>query len=44
MMYVRLRRADSICETCPAFLAMKSSYMERHCGGRERICLSVGRL
>lgn len=32
MMYVKLRRALSICDTWPAFFAMKSSYMRSHPG------------
>lgn len=35
IMYVRERRADSIWETCPAFLVTKSSYLASHVGGRE---------
>lgn len=42
-MYVRLRRALSICDTCPAFFVMKSSYMASHCGGIERIWPTLGR-
>lgn len=38
MIYVKLRSALSICETCPAFLVMKSSYMASHFGGIARIC------
>lgn len=34
MMYVRLRRALSICDTWPAFLEMKSSYSASQRGGR----------
>lgn len=37
IIYVRLRKALSICETCPAFFVMNSSYMDNHCGGNERI-------
>lgn len=43
IMYVRLRRALSICDTCPAFFVMKSSYMASHCGGIERIWPTLGR-
>lgn len=32
MMYVKLRSALSICDTWPAFFAMKSSYMRSHPG------------
>ena len=37
MMYVRLRSALSICDTWPAFLVMKSSYMASQCGGSASI-------
>lgn len=43
MMYVKLRRALSICDTCPAFLVMNSSYIPSHCGGSVRIWPKVGR-
>ena len=43
MMYVKLRSALSICDTCPAFLVIKSSYMLSHWGGRAKIWPSVGR-
>lgn len=32
MIYVKLLRALSICDTDPAFLVMNSSYMDSHCG------------
>lgn len=32
-MYVKLLSALSICDTCPAFLVIKSSYMPKQCGG-----------
>jgi hypothetical protein len=44
MMYVRLRSALSICDTCPAFLVIKSSYMLSHFGGSDRSWLAVGRV
>lgn len=42
-MYVRLRSALSICDTCPAFLVTNSSYMPSHCGGNDSICPRLGR-
>lgn len=42
-MYVRLLSALSICDTCPAFLVIKSSYMPKHCGGSVRTRPSVVR-
>lgn len=43
IMYVRLRSALSICDTCPAFLVMNSSYIPSHCGGMARIWPRLGR-
>lgn len=43
MMYVKLRRALSICDTWPAFFVINSSYMESHCGGNERMRPRDGR-
>lgn len=42
-MYVKLRSALSICDTCPAFLVMNSSYIPNHCGGSARIWPRDGR-
>lgn len=42
-MYVKLLNALSICDTCPAFLVMNSSYIDSHCGGMERIWPTLGR-
>ncbi len=35
MIYVRDRKADSICDTWLAFLATKSSYLRSHWGGSD---------
>ena len=43
MMYVKLLSALSICDTCPAFLVMNSSYIASHCGGSDSTFPSVGR-
>jgi hypothetical protein len=43
MIYVRLLSALSICDTWPAFLVMKSSYMLSHFGGIDRIWPAVTR-
>jgi hypothetical protein len=37
MIYVKLRRPDSICDTALAFLTMKSAYMSSHFGGKARV-------
>lgn len=42
-MYVKLRKALSICDTWPAFLVINSSYIDSHCGGIDRILPSDAR-
>ncbi len=36
MMYVRERRADSICDTCAELALTKEEYEESHCEGSWR--------
>lgn len=43
MIYVKLLNALSICDTCPAFLVMNSSYEASHFGGSDRIWPAEGR-